>query len=745
MEKKHKKKRRFNPIHALSQEIHAIFSESVTQFKKDSRFLASLLFRRKKRQIRLIKKEQVIFGNWITSSKTYKKYKILVKKYLLFKTEFQINLIIFIHKIVVLLRAVILRATYFAFGIIFISMLFFLWQANVFIQNLPNPKMLTTRASATTTKIFDRNGILLYEIYSEQNRTPVLLSQIPLQMKQATIAIEDKYFYSHEGISPNGIIRALFHNVQSDQKEGGSTITQQLVRSAFLTPDKTIRRKLLEMFLAYWTEKVYSKDQILEMYLNQVPYGGTAWGIEAASQTYFGKSVRDLTLAQSALLAGLPAAPTLYSPFGAHPQYAKNRQLQVLDQMEANGFISKNLSDKTKQEDLKLVQPRISLSAPHFVMYVKELLDTYYGEKVVATEGLRVYTTLNLSLQEKVQNIVSNQIQNLQKLSVSNGAALVTDPKTGEILAMVGSKDYFDTTVDGQVNVTTSLRPPGSSIKVVTYAAALQRGYTAHSTISDTPISFFDGVNTYSPKNYDGVFHGNVTLRTALASSYNIPAVKVLASIGLPAMIDQAQKMGITTWQKTDAFGLSLTLGAGEVTMLDMAKVYATLANAGTRVDLIPFTKIENAKGETLALPLNKNTVQEIPPEVAFILSDILSDNNARTPAFGRNSSLLIPGKTVAVKTGTSDNKRDNWTIGYTPDYVTAVWVGNNDNSPMNPALTSGVTGAAPIWHDIMNTILKDTNNIPFSPPPGIITLRCSGKDEYFINNSQNVPGCSSK
>lgn len=641
-------------------------------------------------------------------------------------------------------KLLLIKLKYLFIGLVFAGIIGCYYFITISIASLPNPSYLTQRDIPATTKIYDRNNILLYEIYSEENRTLIPFSQIPEMVKKATIAIEDKEFFLHKGYSPKGIIRALFHNLNSDSLEGGSTITQQLIRSALLTPEKTFSRKIKEIILSIRAEQLYSKEQILEMYLNQVPYGGTAWGIEAAAQTYFGKPIAQLSLAEIALLAGLPAAPSRYSPFGPNTLLAKRRQEEVLDKMYEAGFIPKEQMEEAKTQPLVFNSPRTPIKAPHFVMYVRELLEEYYGPRIVEKGGLRVTTTLDLPLQELTQKIVSSQAVSLKQLNVGNGAALITNPKNGDILAMVGSYDYFDTKNSGNVNLTTALRQPGSSIKVVNYAAALKSTYfTAASILDDAPVTYkIAGQPSYTPVNYDGKYHGKVTLRIALASSYNIPAVKVLSSIGVKSMIEQGKLMGVTSWNDETRFGLSLTLGGGEVTMVDMAKVYGTLANNGKRADVSPFIKITNWQGETLPLPTHQDNTTALPPSVAFIISNILSDNNARTPAFGSSSALVVPGKTVAVKTGTSDNKRDNWTIGYTQDYVTTVWVGNNDNSPMNPQLTSGVTGAAPIWNEIMKNILTNKQDKPFAPPPDVVGLPCYQRIEYFIKGTQPKGGC---
>lgn len=612
----------------------------------------------------------------------------------------------------------------------------------VFVKSLPHPRLLSQRVIPVTTQIFDRHGTLLYEIHGDEDRKPIKLADIPESVKQATIAIEDKAFYSHPGFSIAGIARAARENVVDHELQGGSTITQQLIKNSLLTSEISLWRKAREVFLAFWAERLYTKDEILEMYLNQVPYGGTAWGIEAAAETYFGKSVDDLSVAESAYLAGLTAAPSFYSPYGAHPELAKKRQEAVLRRMEEDRYLSQAQAEAAKNELLPLKSHISPIKAPHFVMYVRQLLTQLYGERAVAQGGLRVITTLDLPLQEKVQSIVSSEVSKLASLSVGNGAAVVTDPKTGEILAMVGSKDYFNAADDGNVNVAISERQPGSSIKVVTYAAALEKGLTAASIIDDSPVSYpIAGQPAYAPVNYDGRFHGRVTLRSALANSYNIPAVKTLNQIGLPSMIEVGQKMGISTWDDTSRFGLSLTLGGGEVTLLDMAEVYGTLANKGSRVKLDPFIKITDYTGKTPYERKNSAT-KVLSEETAFIISDILADNAARTPAFGPSSALVVPGKTVAVKTGTTNDKRDNWTMGYTPSYVVGVWVGNNNNSPMNPVLTSGVTGAAPIWNQIMKELLKDKGDEKYSSPGSLVKIPCFGKSEYFIRGTEPKDGC---
>ena len=637
------------------------------------------------------------------------------------------------------------QAQAFIVGVVLtVGFIFIPYNAWLFLKSLPNPQLLTQRDLEVSTKILDRNGQLLYEIYVDQNRTPVKLEDIPLIVKQATIAIEDREFYRHPGFSVRGIIRALSEIAIHKQIQGGSTITQQLIKSALLTPEVSIVRKTKEIILAFWAERLFAKDQIFEMYLNQVPYGGTAWGIEAAAQTYFRKPVTKLTLAEAALLAGLPAAPSEYSPFGSHPEKAIVRQHEVLERMQTDGYITAEQKEQAFNAPLAFAQPRIGIRAPHFVMYIKDLLEKTYGPRLVERGGLRVITSLDLSIQEKTEEIVKAHIDQLTNLQVGNGAAVITNPRSGDILAMVGSRDYFDSAHDGNVNVTTAQQQPGSAIKVITYAAAMEAGMNAATIINDAPIVYENaGSPPYAPVNYDGKFHGPVPLRYALANSYNIPAVKTLAAIGLPAMMEKAKQMGIDSWGNDPSrFGLSLTLGGADVTMLEMAKVYGTLANMGQRQDLRPILQITDYTGKVMEDHRPSKSFSALKPEVAWIMSNILADNSARQSAFGPNSALVIPGKTVAVKTGTTNDKRDNWTAGYTPSFAAVVWVGNNDNTPMNPYLTSGITGAAPIWHDIMVELLKDrTDEVP-PKPTTIVSLPCYfGKVEYFITGTEPAGG----
>ncbi len=651
--------------------------------------------------------------------------------------------------------------------------------------DLPSPNELSTRKIDVTTKIFDRNGLLLYKVYADENRTPVKLSEIPRHVITSTLAIEDSEFYSHPGFSIRGILRSAKRNIERGELTGGSTITQQLVKNTLLSSEKTFTRKIRELILAVQVELNYSKDEILEMYLSEVSYGGTAYGIQEASRMYFDKDVGELTIAEAALLAGIPRSPTNYSPFGVHPETAAARQKEVLRLMEINGYISKKEKGEAEAEKLVYAKNVVDIKAPHFVMYVREKLEKKYGKEVVAKGGLQIVSTLDYEIQTMAEKIVAEEAAKLEKLHATNAGAIIMNPKNGEILAMVGSKDYFATEQDGNVNVTTALRQPGSSIKIVNYAYALSHGFTPSSVIADIPTSFsVEGQPAYVPKNYDGGFRGNITLRSALAESRNIPAVKILESYGVSQMLQLGQKMGITTWNDPSRYGLSLTLGGGEVKLIDLARVYATVANYGKRPELTSVISAVNYKGKTL---IDNRCIEKSPliaeanasetiasasavrtepatecggeqvlePAVAYLLIDILKDNSARTPAFGSNSLLVIPNHPeVAVKTGTSNDLRDNLTVGFNQDYLVAVWVGNNDNTPM-ARVASGVTGATPIFNRIMTTLLSDKTAREWTAPPGVVhisicsitgTLPCEGcptKTEWFLDNNKPQNHCS--
>lgn len=643
------------------------------------------------------------------------------------------------------------------------------------IYQLPKPELLKNHPQKLTTQIFDRNGQLLYKIFQDENRTLIKLSDLPQFVPLAFVAIEDKDFYSHHGFSIRSITRALRQNLISQNTlEGGSTITQQLLKNTLLNSDKTWERKLKEIILAVQTEKIYDKNTILEMYLNEVGFGGPAYGIEEASKQYFGISAKELSLPQAAFLAGLPKAPSRFSPY-LNPQNAINRQRTVLNRMYEQQIITKEELESAEKFKLKFITPKTEIKAPHFVMYVRDLLIEQFGETIINHGGLKVTTTLDLSLQELSQNAINHELERLKNLNVTNGAALITVPNTGEILAMVGSKNYFDYQNDGQVNLTTSPRQPGSAVKPINYALALEKGITPNYLLIDQPIAIkLDQNNTWIPKNYDGRFHGTVTLRQALANSYNIPAILLLSKNGVHNMATLGQQLGITTWNNPSRLGLSLTLGGVEIKMTDMAEVYGTFANLGLYKKLNPFIKIEDKDDKNIPFspclinkpknPLNTEAEatdyscqqkQVLKPETAYIISDILSDNQARSSAFGTNSILNVKNHQVAVKTGTSNNLRDNWTFGYTPDFVVAVWVGNNNNSPMSQ-VASGITGASPIWNKIISSLLdQNPNNTAFTPPQNLNrvaicnltgTLTCDGCPshyEYFVKGSEPQEKCN--
>ncbi len=637
------------------------------------------------------------------------------------------------------------RVRIFLLGFIVCLVFLAFYQMYLTVKELPTPKDIGKLNYSLSTHLYDRKGKLLYEVYRDENRTPVKLKDLPWYVTKAAISIEDKDFYRHGGVSLySGILRAFKDMVVTQTLQGGSTLTQQLVKSALLTPERTIQRKVKEIILALWTEQVYSKDQILEMYLNQVPYGGSSYGLEEASQTHFNKHARELSLPEAALLAGLPQAPSLYSPF-LNPELAISRRNDVLDRMYSYGYIKKDDYTKARKTALGITPPNTFIKAPHFVFYVKSQLEQIYGPHKVEEGGLRVYTTLDLEVQQQAEKILREELAKVENLHITNGAILVTRPATGEILAMVGSKDYF-ASPDGAFNVVTALRQPGSSIKPVTYSLALQKGYTTASIIDDSPISYkSDSGEVYRPVNYDGRFHGKVSLRMSLANSYNIPAVKVLNSLGVDKFVDYAEKLGITSWNDRSRYGLSLTLGGVEVPMMDMATAYGVFANAGKKVRPTYISYIEDYKSNALSFPEPMST-HVLDSGVAYIMSDILSDNFARLLAFGPNSALEIPGYKVAVKTGTTDEKKDNWTIGYTPQYLVAVWVGNNDNSPMNQYLASGITGAAPIWNRVMSYMLKqyDKDNSWFQLPENVVSKTCYfGRKEYFIRGTESVAPCT--
>ncbi len=625
-----------------------------------------------------------------------------------------------------------------------------------FLKDLPSPTKLGNTTVSYSTQIYDRNGTHLYTIYANRNQTFMPLEKIPKTLQLATIAIEDKDFYKHGAVDIRGIIRAFYSTVFQKTLQGGSTLTQQLVKNGLLTPERTLTRKIKELALSVVVEFMYTKNEILEMYLNQVPYGGTSYGVEAAAQTYFGKPVKNISLAQQAYLAGLPEAPSTYSPLGSHPELGKKRQKEILKKMFEQGYINKTERDKAAAEELQFQKITNPIKAPHFVFYVRDLLQNKYGENIVEQGGLKVYTSLDLDLQEFAQLVVASEVAKLKQNKVGNGAALIASPATGEILAMIGSKDWYDPK-DGNMNMTAQQLQPGSSIKPINYAVGLLKGYTAATPFIDTALCFSSpGTVKYCPRNYDGRFHGVVQMRYALANSFNIPAVEMLKINTLESMIATASSMGIRSFKDPSRYGLSLTLGGGEVTMIDMTTAFGVFANQGYRVDLHPILKVTDRNGKTLEEYKPPKSpifgIKVLPSAVAWIISDILADNNARQEAFGPNSELKIGKKFVSVKTGTTNDYKDNWTIGYTPQYVVSVWVGNNDRTPMT-GLVSGLTGAAPIWNKLMTHMLEGKEPRNPAKPTDVVTKsvcsntgflpqadpanRCPTRLEYFVKGTE--------
>jgi 1A family penicillin-binding protein len=639
-------------------------------------------------------------------------------------------------------------------ALVVLTPILFLW----FSRDLPTPGKLVSLNTKNSSGIYDRNGTLLYSVYTDQNRTYVALTNVPKTLQEATIAIEDKDFYKNNGFSPIGYVRVLKNFLSGKGLAGASTITQQLVKIALLQDARrTPSRKIKEFILAIQVNKKYSKDQILEMYLNNIPYGGAAVGIEAASETYFGKKANDLSLAESALLAGLPQSPSVYSPFSGNKYYI-DRSKAVLKQMTDDGYITQKDSDTAFASIQKMTfsQHATGIKAPHFVMYVKEKIAEQFGEQALEGGGLKITTTLDYKMQEKAEAIVKDEINGLKTYRVSNGAAMVTDPKTGEILTMVGSKDYFDENNQGNFNVAVKgNRQPGSSLKPIIYATAFEKGYTPATVLMDVKTNFTTGDTqpAYSPVNYDGKFHGPVQVRFALANSMNIPAVKMLAKVGIKPAMQKAYDMGITEWEPTTSnmanVGLSLVLGGRETTLMHEMEAYGVFANRGVKQDLVGILKVEDGNGHVLYEYKKKDGPQVLSPEISFLISHILLDNNARALEFGTSSSLVVRGKTVSVKTGTTDEKRDNWTMGYTPSYVVGVWVGNNDNSPMNQAIASGITGASPIWNKIMSEVLKGKPDEQPYKPDDVNALQIDSlagglphggqatRSEYFIKGTE--------
>lgn len=609
-----------------------------------------------------------------------------------------------------LLKAKRLRLLALGFlGLVVLGIVAFLALFAWYSRELPKPGEVV-RKEGFSSKIYDRDGNLLYDLFEEERRNPVDISQIPENLKNATVAIEDKDFYKHGGFDFLTILRIPYNLLFKQRVVGGSTLTQQLIKNVLLTNERTFIRKFKELVLSIQIERKFTKDQILAMYLNEAPYGGNGWGVGTAVEMYFNKPISELSLLESAFLAGLPQRPSVYSPYSGalddnDKPYWQMRTHAVLTAMKENGYITQAAYQDaiSSIENLKFERAASEIKAPHFVFYVRSQLESMFGEEVVSRGGLKVTTSLDWRLQEKAQTAVTQEVESVAKYKISNGASLAMNPQTGEILAMVGSKNYFDTEIGGQFNVTVdALRQPGSSIKPITYLGMIQKGYNPASMVMDVQTTFNhnDREEPYIPKNYDGKFRGPVSLRESLGSSLNIPAVKSLANVGLSNFLNLAYTMGLKTLEPTaenlKRYGLAVTLGGAEVKMIDLVTAYCTFANGGLKVEPVAILKVEDSKGNILYEHHPVEGQRIIDPGETFIINDILSDNNARLLAFGANS-LLNTGKPIAVKTGTTNSMKDNWTIGWSQNIIVGTWVGNNDGTAMS-YVASGITGASPIW-----------------------------------------------
>jgi len=622
---------------------------------------------------------------------------------------------------------------------------------------IPDFQSFENRKIINSTKIYDRTGkILLYDIHQDIKKTDISFDKMNVNIKNATVAIEDSEFYNHNGIRITSIIRAVLSNLFNSigKTQGGSTITQQLVKNTLLTQDKTITRKIKEWVLAIKIDKLMPKEKILEFYLNENPYGGNIYGIEEASKTYFNKNAQDLTLAEAAYLASIPQSPTLLSPYGKNKDKLDARKNLVLEKMLDLNFISQEEYNTAFNEKVTFIpQSTVGIKAPHFIFFIKDYLEQKYGNEVVEQGGLSVITTLNYDLQTKGEEIVKEgALKNEKDWNGKNAGLVAIDPKTGQILTMIGSRDYFDKNIDGNYNIATALRQPGSSFKPFIYATAFNKGFSPETVLFDLPTEFqttcnaygtaFPGHNQnecYMPEDYDGKTVGPINLRSALAESRNIPAVKLFYLSGLKDSLKTAEDMGISTLTDISRYGLTLVIGGGEVSLLDMTSAYGVFANNGIRNQYTGILKIEDINGKILE-EYTYNPKEVLPKNTTLIISDILSDNIARAPTFGLSSPLFIPGKNIAVKTGTTNNNKDAWTIGYTPSMVVGVWAGNNDNIAMKKG---GSAVAGPIWNKFITEALKTLPNEKFEKPnietnPKIVkpVLRgyWQGNENFFID-----------
>ena len=625
-----------------------------------------------------------------------------------------------------------------------------LWAASLRVPDLAS---FEERKVEQSTKIYDRTGnVLLYDLHKNAERTVIPYEEMPRYIKNATVAIEDEDFYQHRGIKISSVLRAVLANLTSlGFAQGGSTITQQVVKNSLLTNEKTITRKLKEWILALKLERLLSKEEILELYLNETPYGGSLYGVEAATESYFGKGAAELTLAESAYLAALPQAPTYYSPYGSHRDKLEERRELVLKQMLKNGFVTdaEYKAALTEKVDFKLPESG-SIKAPHFVFYVREYLEQKYGGEALENRGLKVITTLDYELQREAEEIIAKGVASNEKnFNASNAGMVAIDPTTGQILVMVGSRNYFDPGIDGNFNVTLAKRQPGSSFKPFVYAEALMKGYTPDTIVFDLktqfstacrPDDFSKEPPCFSPNNYDEKFRGPVTFREALAQSLNVPSVQVLYLAGITDSLRLAKNLGITTLTDEGRYGLTLVLGGGEVRLLDMTGSYAVFANDGVRNTPTGILKVEDGSGAPLE-EYRSSAAQVLDPQIARQINDILSDNVARTPEFGEDSALYFPGYEVADKTGTTNDSRDAWVIGYTPSIAVGAWAGNNDNSPMVKKIAGFIV--APLWHEFMIKALEKFPNETFKKPESedtenlkpILKGLWQGGEQYIIHS----------
>lgn len=579
-------------------------------------------------------------------------------------------------------------------------------------KDLPTPEGIARRVVSQSTKIYDHTGqIVLYDIHGEERRTSVNLSDIPKDLINATLTAEDRNFYEHKGFRLTSMIRAILINlIKGDKAQGGSTITQQFIKNAILSNEKTYIRKIKELVLAYQIEQKFTKDEILKLYLNEIPYGSNAYGAEAAAQTYFGKTVKDLSLAEAAALAGLPKAPSYYSPWGNHLDELIDRQHYILDAMVEQKYITQEQAEAAKNEKLDFKKKVETIIAPHFVFYVKEMLAQKYGERMVEQGGLKITTSLDVEKQKAAEEAIENNVDKITKYNASNAALVAINVSDGEILAMVGSRDYFNDEIQGQVNVALRPRQPGSSFKPIVYAKALSLGFTPETLIYDVITNFSTDPNQpYTPQDYDGKERGPISLRKALAGSLNIPAVKLLYLTQINNVLNLAEKLGYTTLQDRSRFGLALVLGGAEVKLLEHTNAYGALARGGVYKPTTAIIKVEDSNGNILEEFKDKPGEQVLDEQPVKELTNIMSDNEARSYIFGANNRLTLPGRPVAAKTGTTNDYHDAWTMGFTPDLAVGVWVGNNNNKAMSKGADGSVV-AAPIWQDFF---IKATQNTP--------------------------------